>query len=304
VIGLGTWQLGGRAYGAILERDAQAVVAAALDSGVRWFDTAPIYGDGAAEMILGDALAGRDDVQIITKTGYLSEGTSRQDFSVSAVLLSIEASLQRLQRDHVEYLLLHSPPRGLLLSGDPQQAVDAAVKAGLARHAGVSLASVRDLDLALAWEGCAAVEVICNLIDQRALDHDALVPLARRGTLVIARAPLCHGYLSHTSGGSKRLSSTDHRRRWAGEQDAAWRVASSRFSYLECPGRTRAQAAIAFCNGAPGIGLVIPGASNADQVRKNVAAIARRRELTPGERNRAREIGRALVRVAPDIRTS
>lgn len=294
--------MGGRAYGPVAKRDAEGVVAAALDTGVRWFDTAPIYGDGTAEIVLGDVLGLRQDVRIITKAGYLSETTGGQDFSISAVRRSLEDSLRRMRRNHVEYLLLHSPPRGLLLTGSPQQAADAAVEAGLARHAGISLASARDLDLALAWESCAAVEVICNLIDQRVLDHDALAPLARRGTLVIARAPLCHGYLSHTGGHSKILSPTDHRRRWAGQQDAAWRAAASRFSYLERRRRTPAQAAVAFCDAAPGIGLVIPGASTADQVRENMATIACGHQLTRTEWNRARTIGRGLARVAPDVR--
>jgi aryl-alcohol dehydrogenase-like predicted oxidoreductase len=303
MIGLGTWQLGGRAYGPITERAAQAIVIGAIDSGIRWFDTAPSYGDGAAETILGDALCDRCDVQIITKVGYLSEGTSEQDFSIGGVRRSIETSLRRLRRHCVDYVLLHSPPRDVLLTGIPQEAIGAAMQEGLARRAGISVASVRDLDLVLAWGDCSAVEVICNLIDQRALEHPALASLSERGTLVVARAPLCHGYLADLNGRNRGSSPADHRLRWAGEQEEAWLAAAARFSYLISDGRTLTQAALAFLDATPGVDLVIPGASSEAQVRQNADATSIKCRLTRAEWNRAREVGRALTHVAPDIRS-
>jgi hypothetical protein len=79
VIGLGTWPLGGRAYGPVSCANAIATIAAALHAGTSFFDTADIYGDGRAEELLGAALP-PPGCLVATKVGYLTERGSDQDF--------------------------------------------------------------------------------------------------------------------------------------------------------------------------------------------------------------------------------
>ena len=115
--GLGTAPLGSRPDGPLWwgEQDratAVRTVRAALDHGVTWVDTAPFYGWGRAEEIVGEALAGRrDEVVLLTKCGTIRrpDGTWTEDGSPAAVRADVEASLRRLRTDHVDVVQLHDP---------------------------------------------------------------------------------------------------------------------------------------------------------------------------------------------------
>ncbi len=124
-LGLGCAPLG-NLFTAVAEEDAAATVGAAWDAGVRWFDTAPLYGHGLSERRLGAALAGRprDDVVISTKVGRLLRPASGEvdtiftgvgdlepvfDFSADGVRRSLDESLDRLGLDRVDIALVHDP---------------------------------------------------------------------------------------------------------------------------------------------------------------------------------------------------
>jgi D-threo-aldose 1-dehydrogenase len=113
-IGAGTASLGD-VFGAVEEKAATELVAACLDSGVRYLDTAPLYGNGLSERRLGVALAelSQPDVTISTKAGRTLDPSApdgwRFDFSRSAILRGFESSLDRLGRDRVDVLYLHDP---------------------------------------------------------------------------------------------------------------------------------------------------------------------------------------------------
>ena len=125
-IGLGTAPLGGL-YESVPREDALAAIEAAIGVGYRWFDTAPLYGYGRAEDLLGEALEGTAtiDTVVSTKVGRIvepdaerqqgdifagsSRGAGRFDFSADGVRSSLEGSLTRLRRDRVEVALIHDP---------------------------------------------------------------------------------------------------------------------------------------------------------------------------------------------------
>ncbi len=95
---------------------AVATVRAALDAGVDWIDTAPFYGWGRAEEIVGEAIRGRrDEVTVLTKCGTIRrpDGSWVDDGSPAAVRADLEASLTRLRTDHVDALQLHDPDPGV-----------------------------------------------------------------------------------------------------------------------------------------------------------------------------------------------
>ena len=116
-VGLGTAPLGSLADGPLWwgpqDRDeAVATIRAALDAGIDWVDTAPFYGWGRAEELVGDAVSGRrDGVTILTKCGTVrrADGTWHEDGSPAAVRADLESSLRRLRTDHVDALQLHDP---------------------------------------------------------------------------------------------------------------------------------------------------------------------------------------------------
>ena len=114
----GCWQLGGGdAWAGVDPAAARRCVRAAFDLGVRVFDTAPVYGNGASESALGEALgADRARCSIVTKFGYRFDDTGRswQDFSEASVRHECEASLRRLRTDRIDLYLLHAPGPGLV----------------------------------------------------------------------------------------------------------------------------------------------------------------------------------------------
>jgi D-threo-aldose 1-dehydrogenase len=110
-LGLGCAPLGGL-YTPVSEEDARATVDAAWDAGIRFFDVAPLYGEGLSEKRLGAALADRprDEYVLSTKVGrLLVDGEVVFDFSRDGVRRSLEESLERLGLDRVDVLLVHDP---------------------------------------------------------------------------------------------------------------------------------------------------------------------------------------------------
>src|SRR5262245_8759384 len=113
---LGSYEGGPLWWGPQDRATAVLTVRAALDAGVDWVDTAPFYGWGRAEEIVGEAIRGRrDEVTVLTKCGTIRrpDGSWADDGSPAAVRADLEASLTRLGTDHVDALQLHDPDPGV-----------------------------------------------------------------------------------------------------------------------------------------------------------------------------------------------
>lgn len=215
LFGLGCAPIG-NLYQAVADDDASATVAAALEHGIRFFDTAPHYGAGVSELRLGRALEGvdRDSVAIATKvgrrivdadgrtvpTGATGTGTVG-DLGADAVLRSLEGSLARLGTDRIDLLYLHDPE-------DVDEALRTAVPAlhrlraeGVVRAIGAGM--VRTGDLArLVREGDLDVAMIAGrLTPLDRTGEDELLPAARAtGTGIVAAGVFNSGVLADPVG--------------------------------------------------------------------------------------------------------
>ena len=112
VIGMGCWAIGGQFWGDDGHDDrSAAAIRAALDHGIKWFDTAPIYGWGHSEEILTQALGtDRNRVIIATKVGVERvDGHARSHLSPQNLRIDLEQSLRRLHRDSIDLLQVHWP---------------------------------------------------------------------------------------------------------------------------------------------------------------------------------------------------
>lgn len=280
-VGLGTWPLGGRAYGPVDEQVAREILSRALEGGTVFFDTADIYGDGRAERLIGDVIGDAAGVRIITKGGYIREASREQDFSYDHLRSALEGSLRRLKRSRVDLFLLHSPPlepaRNAVF-----EAANRLVDEGYCTRAGISLAHVGQYPLLDEWRGCGAVELIYNLLDQRAWHDGVVEDCRRRGRLVLARLPLANGFLGGGYCRGHVFPLEDVRGRWPQVQIDRWLAARDRFEFLISESRSLAQAAIAFCLATPNV-VPIPGARTVDQVRENMGAASQSRRLTSSE---------------------
>lgn len=298
-IGFGTWPLGGRSYGAVEESVAIAAIEKAIELGVRLFDTANIYGDGRAEDLLGRTIATLDDAIIVSKAGYLTELDSRQDFSEEHLLRSVEGSLKRLRRSQLDILLLHSPPKDTLLNGTVCEALNRIREEGIAAQTGVSLRTLDDFEAALACDGCTTIEMIFNLLDQRPIDLGLPEKAAQQGTQIIARVPLCFGFLSGLHQVGATYSPGDQRNRWSRDQLDAWISGAEHFCFLSNPNRSMTQAALAFCIAWPSVSYAIPGMKTPEQVEHNVAAAHQKCQLSETEIASARHVWNSLKHVPP-----
>lgn len=269
VIGLGAWQLGNSTmWHGPDEAESLRIVDEALELGCTLFDTAPGYGEGRSEELLGRALRGRrDQVVIVSKFGHTADG--RTDFGPAAVEPSVRESLRRLQTDYLDILLLHSPPRELMDGSAPQYAeLERLRDAGLIRAYGVSLDWNVDLQRVLDTTRSQVVEVLFNAFHQ-----DPLPGIERAGAQdvgVIVKVPLDSGWLSGKYGRGSTFDGV--RDRWSADDIARRADLVERFERLLPPGTSTPHGALRYVLAQSGVTAAIPGARSLAQLRDNVAA--------------------------------
>lgn len=278
-LGFGAWGIGGRtegftSYGETDDATSLDALRCALDLGVSFFDTSPAYGSGRSEELIGDAFRNdRDRVVIATKAGYASWGT-KPDFAPTAIVNSLEGSLRRLKTDYVDLLQLHNPSPALIAREELQELLDSLVRQGKARAWGASMRSPNEAVDALHHCRIPAIQVNLNMMDLRAIDSGLMDAAVAFSAGLIARTPLCFGFLSGTIGPETEFSSGDHRRGWPPAQLQRWRAGAA--ALLDAvgarPGIEGIQAALRFCLSFPAVSTVIPGMLRPEEVHANVRA--------------------------------
>lgn len=197
-IGFGCWEMGGPHYGGTDEAEVTAAIHRAIDLGVTLFDTAPNYGFGGSEEVLGRALgARRKDIVLVSKTAISWDPvtfTQKFDSRYSIVKRINEESLRRLGTDHLDLLLIHWP--------DPETPIDETMRAltelqqeGKTRYVGVSNYSSYELGYAKKLAPLCANQVGYNMFDRRW--EREMMPTARElGVGIMAYGPMAHGLLT------------------------------------------------------------------------------------------------------------
>jgi len=186
VVGQGTWHLSERPH---RRADEIAALRLGIDLGMTLIDTAEMYGDGAAEQLVGEAIAGRrDEVFLVSKV--LPTNATRR-----GTVAACERSLQRLGTDRLDLYLLHW--RGPIPLEDTLGGYEALIRAGKIRHWGVSNFDVSDM-LELAGlpggEAVATDQVLYNLT-RRGIEYDLLPWCRTRGIPIMAYSPIEQGRL-------------------------------------------------------------------------------------------------------------
>ncbi|MES1258572.1 MAG: aldo/keto reductase, partial [Acidobacteriota bacterium] len=191
VAGLGCNNFGWR----IDKAATKEVVAAALDAGIDFFDTADIYATGKSEEFLGDALGSRrSEIVLATKFG-MSMGEGKSGGSRAYVQQACEASLRRLKTDHIDLYQLHTPDASTPL-GETLDALNSLVKAGKVREIGCSNFKVDQLQSAAVVKPGAAkfVSVQNNYsLLHREPEDGVLQECKRQGLSFIPFFPLANG---------------------------------------------------------------------------------------------------------------
>lgn len=268
-IGLGAWQLANPDWGVNDKNEALRIVQKSLEAGCNFFDTAPGYGGGRSEALLGEGLKSvRKEVILCTKFGHTAEGAT--NFNTEAIRPSIEASLKRLQTDYLDIVLMHNPPREMMDGSiAPQyEEFEKLRSEGKIRAYGVSLDWRAELDLVLDTTKSKAVEVFFNALYQETLP--AYPKAQEQGVGLIVKVPLDSGWLSGKYRANHKFDGV--RARWSPDVLARRSDLIEKFSALVPEGTSMAHAALQFVLAQPQVSTVIPGAKNVEQALDNFAA--------------------------------
>ena len=278
-IGFGAWGIGGESpgttsYGPTDDAESVRALEAAFDHGITYFDTAGAYGNGHSEDLIGRTFAGRRDrIVIATKAGR-RDFREPLDFSPSAVRASVESSLRRLRTDTIDLLQLHDPDAEAPELDDTFATLEHLRGQGSVRLVGVSLRAPADGARVLERFDVDALQVNLNLLDQRALQSCLLDAAAAAGVAVIARTPLCFGFLTGDYGSETAFEAADHRNTWPEAQIARWVQGGRELSAAvdPRPAQRAVHIALRFCLSFESVATVIPGILTPAQARENAAA--------------------------------
>lgn len=195
-IGLGTWAIGGWMWGGADDSASIATLRGAVERGINLIDTAPVYGFGHSEEMVGQALAGlRDRAVIATKGGleWAGEGV-RRNSSPQRLRREVEDSLRRLRTDRIDLYQIHWPDP-LVPIEDTARTLEALQREGKILAVGVSNYSPEQMDAFRAVLPLASVQPPYNLFE-RAIERDVLPYAREHGLVVLAYGALCRGLLS------------------------------------------------------------------------------------------------------------
>jgi aryl-alcohol dehydrogenase-like predicted oxidoreductase len=279
VVGLGCNNFGGRLDAA----GTAAVVEAALDAGITFFDTADIYGGaGASERLMGEALAGRrDEYLIATKFGWEMSGAegvpSAPRGSREYIRWAVEGSLRRLRVERIDLYQYHRPD-GVTPIEETLAALDELVREGVVAAIGCSNVTVAELEAAervSRERGLARFVTVQNEYSllERGIEADVAPAAERLGVSILPFFPLAKGLLS---GKYRRGKLGPQGTRLAGGEagsDAQFDVIEALERFAAERGIGLVDVAIAGLAAQPAVASVIAGATRPEQVRANVAAL-------------------------------
>jgi aryl-alcohol dehydrogenase-like predicted oxidoreductase len=212
-IGLGTWAIGGWKWGGADDDAAVATIQRALDSGINLIDTAPAYGQGHSEEIVGRAIQGRRErVVVATKVGleWDERGEPRRNASASRIRKEIGDSLARLQTDYVDIYQVHWPDPATPME-ETAKAMQALYDAGKIRAIGVSNFSPAQMNEFATFSKLHTVQPPYNLFE-RAAERDILPYAMAHSLTALTYGALCRGLLSGTTREDTTFKGDDLRR--------------------------------------------------------------------------------------------
>lgn len=197
-IGLGTWSIGGWMWGGTDEKESVETILTALDKGISLIDTAPVYGFGKSEEIVGKALkeyGKRDDITLVTKVGL--DWKNEQPFRNSSkerLQKELEDSLRRLQTDYIDVYMIHWPDNNTAFSETASQMAEFQ-KQGKIKSIAVSNYSPKQMDSFSKTAELDILEPPYNMFE-RGIDDEILPYCKENDIKTLVYGAICRGLLS------------------------------------------------------------------------------------------------------------
>lgn len=288
-LSLGTWVFSGDCWGIVNEQECIDTVSAAIDCGINLIDTAPIYGYGAAESLVGKAIKGRrDKVIIATKCGLIGIGAHiKHNLRPESIRNEIEQSLKRLQIDCIDIYQCHWP--------DPETPIEETLGSicKLQQEGKIKYIGVSNFDGELLKKACDITRIVTlqnqySLLE-RGIEDDVL-PLCRYLDVgVLTYGPLAGGILSGKYKKEPNFKPGDSRsffyKFYKGEEFVKAKKIVDRLLKLEKPLN---QLAVNWLRQQAGVTSVITGARNPKQIIENARSLEW--DLTEQELEEIREM--------------
>jgi aryl-alcohol dehydrogenase-like predicted oxidoreductase len=280
VIGFGAWAAGKVGWGRVTESELEEAIIRAYEEGVNFFDTAPVYGFGESERLLGRVLKPfRKQVIIATKFGLVWDANGiHNDVSAAGARREVDESLKRLGTDYIDLYQVHWPdPTGKVPIAETIGALKDLVQEGKIRHIGVSNFSVEQLREAQAIAPIVSLQSPYNLL-QRKAEQAELPYAAASGIGFIPYSPLAQGLLTGKFSKDSVLPDDDVRIQlnplFQKERfEAALRKVERLKEIAAKYGKTPGQVALRWLAANPAVTSIIAGAKTAAQVEENVGGV-------------------------------
>ncbi len=279
-VGMGTWELGGREWGDINEKEAIDLLRYAFEKGVTFYDTADQYGGGRAERLLGEAFSALGNrVVIATKLGYeldsdgwISQGGEVPVFNASRnyIRQAVEGSLTRLKRDAIDIYQFHAPPPAEMWD-EAFGTMEELKSEGKIRFYGLCLGNETQALKAIAETGISSLMLTYNILNQD-MAQPVMETATEKRVAVVARQPLSSGLLSGQLNADTVFAENDYRKTWPREKFLADLEKVEKIkSVIGDKARSLPQAALKFILAHPAVCCVIPGMMSPAQVDDGVA---------------------------------
>lgn len=293
VITFGSWAAGGWMWGKADHNAAVEAIKASYELGVTSIDTAPIYGQGESEKVVGEAIKGipRDKVQILTKYGmrwdlakgdfaFKSKNNQGKDIDIykyagkESVIRECEDSLRRLGTDYIDLYQIHWPDSTTPLS-ETFEAVERLIQQGKVRYAGVC-----NYDAALMEDAGKVIDLVSDQIPysmvNRGTDRETIPYCMRNEKSVIVYSPLERGLLTGKMKPGYAFAEGDHRKNNPFFTDDSIERTNAFLDKLKPladeKGATLAQLVIRWTVNHPGVTIALVGARNPAQAMQNAKA--------------------------------
>ena len=213
-VGLGTWAMGGIQWGGTDDDESVRTIHAALDRGINLIDTAPAYGFGHSEEVVGRAIAERGDrdrIVIATKMGLEQRGDAVfRNSTRKQIFDEIEVSLERLRTDYIDLYQVHWPDRGTPYEETAEALLDLQ-RAGKIRAIGVSNYSIEAMERFQKIAPLASAQPPLNLFERQA-EEDILPWCRANGVATLTYGALCRGLLAGTIDRNTQFQGDDLRK--------------------------------------------------------------------------------------------
>ncbi|OXB02560.1 aldo/keto reductase [Flavobacterium oncorhynchi] len=290
----GAFAIGGNMWGGNEKKDSIDSVRASIDHGVTTIDTAPFYGFGLSEEMIGEAIKSydRSKVQLLTKFGLVWDGSNngKGDFFFDAddngkkipvykysskenVIKEIEESLKRLQTDYIDLLQIHWPDSTTPIS-ETMEAVETLLQQGKIRAFGVSNYNVSQIQEAQKTVQIASNQVAYSMLN-KSIETDLLPFTIAENIGIIAYSPMERGLLTGKYFTDGKLKENDHRNGYFGKFDIQQvkTLVEELSSLANSKHISISQLVLRWTTLQKGISIVLAGARNAEQAISNAKAM-------------------------------